>query len=168
MKKIIDLIDQLAEKTGGAVSWLVALLTVVTVYDVIARYVFRAGSVALQEMEWHIFALIFLLSAGYTLKKDGHVRVDLFYSKLSKRGKAIVDIAGTILLLLPFSILVIYTSSKFTITSFNMGEGSGDPGGLPARYILKGSIVLGFALLLLQGIAEILRNSMVLLGKDKK
>ncbi|MBF0169869.1 MAG: TRAP transporter small permease subunit [Nitrospinae bacterium] len=152
--KIARFLDSLAEGTGRAVAWLALALTALTVYDVVARYAFQSGSVALQEAEWHIFAVLFLLAAAYTLKHDAHVRVDILYGRLGPRGKGIVDLLGTLLLLLPFCLLMIGTSWEFVSLSWEMGESSSDPGGLPYRWLLKGMIPLGFLLVALQGVAQ--------------
>ncbi|MEW6600332.1 MAG: TRAP transporter small permease subunit [Nitrospirota bacterium] len=166
MKSYIKFIDALSEKTGMFVSWLTGLMVLVVCYDVLTRYVFRMSSVGVQELEWHLFSVIFLLGASYTLKLDRHVRIDIFYMKLSRRGKAVVDLAGTVLFLVPFALLVIWTSKDFTLNSFTIGESSPDPGGLPARYILKACVPLGFFLVLLQGIALAFRSILVLSGED--
>ena len=161
MSKLLTLarrLDDFSEWIGTAVAWLALLLTAVVAYDVVARYLFHAGSVALQEAEWHIFAVMFLLAAAYTYKHDAHVRVDVVYGKLGLRGKAAVNLFGALLLLIPFSLMIIHASAGFVEMSWNLGEGSGDPGGLPARYILKGMIPAGFSLLILQGIAEIAKS----------
>ncbi len=158
MRKFVKLLDSFSERTGGIVSWLALVLVVVTAYDVLARYIFKAGSVALQELEWHIFSVMFLLTAAYTLKKDAHVRVDLIYARLSARGKAIVDLLGSIFFLLPFCAIIIYTSAGFVESSWAVLEGSGDPGGLPGRYALKAMIIVGFALLGAQGISQAARS----------
>lgn len=152
------LLDAVAERTGRVVSWLALVLTALTAYDVFARYLFHAGSVALQEAEWHVFAVLFLLAAAYTLKHDAHVRVDVFYGRLGPRGKGIVDLIGTLVFLLPFSALLIWTSLSFVSLSWEMGESSADPGGLPYRWALKGMIPAGFALVALQGIGLACRS----------
>lgn len=153
MKSYIRIIDILNEKIGTAVSWLTVVLVLVTCYDVIVRYVFKESSVAFQELEWHLFAVIFLASAAYTLKIDDHVRVDIFYSRFSLRKKALVDFICSVLFLIPFCLLVIYSSKDFVINSFLIKETSPDVGGLPARYIIKTFIPISFFLLLLQGLA---------------
>lgn len=153
--KTAGFLDGINERVGKTVSWFVLFLTLLTAWDVMARYLFMSGSVALQELEWHIFAIIFLLAAGYTLKNNGHVRVDIFYSRLSKKGRAIVDLFGSLFFLLPFCVMMIYASSGFVESSFAVRESSGDPGGLPARYILKAMIPTGFLLLLIQGVSQI-------------
>ncbi|VAX19500.1 TRAP dicarboxylate transporter, DctQ subunit, unknown substrate 6 [hydrothermal vent metagenome] len=156
--KVSEFLDGINERIGKTVSWLVLFLTLLTAWDVTARYLFHSGSVALQELEWHIFATIFLLSAGYTLKNNAHVRVDIIYSRLSKKGRAVINLFGSLLFLLPFCTLMIYASSGFVESSFSVRESSGDPGGLPARYILKAMIPAGFFLLLVQGVSLILRS----------
>jgi TRAP-type mannitol/chloroaromatic compound transport system permease small subunit len=165
LRYYIRLIDKLNEKIGYIVSWLTTLLVLVVCYDVFTRYLLRKSSIAIQELEWHLFAVIFLLGAAYTLKQDRHVRVDVFYSKFSARGRAWVNLLGGLVFLVPFSILVIYTSSDFVINSFLIKETSPDPGGLPARYILKACIPIGFGLVLLQGISMIFRSILILRGR---
>lgn len=158
MKSFIRIIDKLNTKTGAAVSWLTIVLVLVTCYDVIVRYVFKESSVAFQEFEWHLFSIIFLAGAAYTLKIDEHVRVDLFYSKFSDKRKALIDFSGSVLFLIPFCLLVIWSSKDFVINSFIMKETSPDAGGLPARYIIKSLIPVSFFLLLLQGISLALKS----------
>ena len=127
-----------------------------TLYDVTMRYLFRDGSVALQELEWHLFALVILFGAAYTLKHDEHVRVDLIYSsqRLSDRHRAFVDIFGNLFFLLPFAAMIIWTSIPFAYEAFIHAEISPDPGGLTHRWILKAAIPVGFILLALQGLAN--------------
>ncbi len=160
LKPLAALIEWLSEWSGRLVAWLVFLMVSLICYDVAMRYLFQAGSVALQEMEWHLFALIFLLGAAYTLKHDEHVRVDVFFQSrwMTPRRRAWVDIIGALLFLLPFCVLVIVTSWPFVHNAYLIGEGSPDAGGLPHRWLLKAAIPLGFALLALQGLASIVRN----------
>ena len=140
-------------------AWLVLVMVVIIVYDVGMRYVFHISSGALQELEWHLFALVFLLGASYTLKHDAHVRVDILYSSrwMNARRRAYVDLFGVLFLLIPFCVLVIVSSIPFIASAFSMGEGSADAGGLPYRFLIKSAIPVGFALLLLQGVAQLLR-----------
>jgi TRAP-type mannitol/chloroaromatic compound transport system permease small subunit len=126
--------------------------------DVVTRYVFDASSIAIQELEWHIFSVIFLLGAAYTLKHDRHVRVDVFYHNFSEINKARVNFFGHLLSLIPFAILVIWSSQDFVVNSFNAGEVSGDPGGLPFRYAIKACIPLGFLLILLQSVSLLYKS----------
>jgi TRAP-type mannitol/chloroaromatic compound transport system permease small subunit len=164
MKFIITFINNINKWVGHATAWLVLLMVLIIVYDVLMRRFFSIGSVQLQELQWHLFALIFLLGAAYTFQYDEHVRVDILYQKLSPHNQAWLNIFGNLFLLLPFCILIIYTSYPFVLASFNQFETSPDPGGLPYRFILKSAIPLAFALLLLQAIANTLMNILVVLG----
>lgn len=152
-EKIAAGIDRLNEGVGRFVAWFTTLLVLVVCYDVVTRYLLNKSSIAVQELEWHIFAIIFLLAAAYTLKHDRHVRVDVIYVRFSPRAKAWVNFLGSLIFLIPFAILVIVTAKNFVANSFLIRETSPDPGGLPARYLLKACIPLGFFLVLLQGIA---------------
>lgn len=167
LKRLIATIELISEWSGRAVAWLVLAMVLVTAYDVAMRYLFQTGSVALQELEWHLFALLFLLSAAYTLKHNGHVRVDIFYNSqwMTDRRRAMIDLFGGLFLLLPFCLMIIISSLQFVANSYGMGEGSPDPGGLPYRFLLKAAIPVGFGLLLLQGVANMLRSLCVLLEK---
>ncbi|MCH8263607.1 MAG: TRAP transporter small permease subunit [Proteobacteria bacterium] len=161
-------LEQFSERTGMLVSWLVLAMVLLVSYDVAMRYFFQSGSVALQEMEWHLFSLIFLIGAAYTLKHDDHVRLDLFYKSkfMDDRRRAWIDLFGSIFLLIPFCILIISSAWPFVYQSYIHLEGSPDPGGLPYRWILKASIPLGFTFLLLQGVSDIVKNLSTILGKD--
>jgi len=162
MSSFARFMDKISIRVGHAASWMTLILVLVTMYDVIMRYVFKAGSIWIQESEWHLFAANFMLAASWTLLRNGHVRVDLFYVKFSTKTKAWIDLIGSILFLLPFCILIVYSSIPFVFDSWAMLEGSSDPGGLPARYILKSVIPLTFILLALQGISEIIKNAAVI------
>lgn len=161
LARVADAIDCVSEWSGRIVAWLTLLLVLLVSYDVSMRYLFQEGSVALQELEWHLFALIFLLGAAYTLKHDEHVRVDLFYRArwMNERKRAWVDLLGTLLFLLPFCILIIYSSWPFVENAFNLGEHSPDPGGLSHRYLIKAMIPLCFVLLSIQGLSIIIRSA---------
>ncbi|MDD3993015.1 MAG: TRAP transporter small permease subunit [Desulfobacteraceae bacterium] len=158
MKSFVRIMDQVSTYTGYAVSWMTLLMVLLTMYDVLMRYVFKAGSIWIQELEWHLFAANFMLAASWTLLRNGHVRVDLFYARFSPRTKAWVDLIGAIFFLFPFCTLIVYASIPFVSDSWAILEGSSDPGGLPARYILKSVIPLTFILLALQGLSETIKN----------
>ena len=162
--KSILMIDSLNEVIGRIVAWCVPILMAIIVYDVAMRYLFQIGSVALQELEWHLFAIIFLLGAAYTFKHDAHVRVDIFYKskKLSDTHRAWINIGGSLIFLIPFCILMVYSSWPFVENSYAMSEGSPDPGGLPYRFLLKAAIPLSFILLIVQAIANMLKNILYL------
>ena len=165
IRQIVHMIDSLNTRIGYAVSWLSTVLVLVVCYDVFTRYFLRKSSVGVQELEWHIFAVLFLLAAAYTLKVDNHVRVDVIYTQLSPRGKAWINMLGGLIFLIPFSILVIWASQGFISMSWAIQETSPDPGGLPYRYLLKAMIPVGFSLVLLQGIALILRSFCTVIGR---
>lgn len=164
LEKLAQAIDWINEWCGRLAAWLVVALVVLVCYDVSMRYLFQAGSVALQELEWHLFALIFLLAAAYTLKHDEHVRVDVFYQSgwMTARRRALVNLFGCLLFLLPFCILMIVSSLPFVTDAYQWGESSPDPGGLPYRWLLKAMIPLAFALLALQGVAMMIRSLQIL------
>ena len=160
IKKISQTINTCSEWSGKIVSWLVLAMVFLVSYDVSMRYFFSSGSIALQEMEWHIFAVIFLVGAVYTFKHDNHVRLDLIYQSrfMSDYRRAWINVFGGIFMLMPFCILIIYCTWPFLALSYTSMEGSPDPGGLPYRWLLKAAIPAGFILLLLQGLGDVLKN----------
>ncbi len=137
---------------------LVIFLSLLVVYDALNRYLLHGGSVALQELEWHIFDILFLLGLSYTLQTDKHVRVDIFYASFSPRTKAIIEIISQLFMVLPFTLLILYVSWDFVMQSYLQHEISSDPGGLTHRYLIKGMILVGFVLLGLQSLVILWRN----------
>ena len=168
LERIGDAIDGFSEFCGRAVSWLVLAMVLLVGYDVTMRYLFRSGSIALQELEWHIFSVIFLAGAAYTLKHDAHVRLDLVYQsrRLTDRHRAWINLLGDIFFLIPFCVLIIVSVWPFLYQSYLYSEGSPDPGGLPYRWLLKAVIPLSFAMLIVQGIGNACRNIARILGGD--
>lgn len=136
-------------------------------YDVITRYLFNDVSIGMQEMEWHLFAAMFMLGVPFTLKAGGHVRVDLIYEGLSLRKKAWIDLFGTLTLLFPFCLLVAWYGVDFARESFELGEASGDPGGLPHRWIIKAVIPFAFFCTFISGVGLMLRAINTLTGHHK-
>ena len=168
LENFVTVVDSLSDKIGQLVGWMTTLMVLIVFYDTVMRYALNQGNVALQELEWHLFAIIFLLGAAYTLKEGGHVRVDILYVSLSKKTKAWIDFLGVFVFLIPFSVMVILSSKGFILNSWAIREISPDPGGLPARYILKTMIPLGFSLLIVQGLSEAAKNFMVIMGYTLK
>ncbi|MFQ5658470.1 MAG: TRAP transporter small permease subunit [Candidatus Methylomirabilales bacterium] len=166
LQRVSRKIDALNERVGRAISWLAFLMVAVVAWNVFLRLFFAKGSVAMQELEWALFGPLFLLTAAYTLVHDEHVRVDILYSRLSARAKALVDLAGSLLFLIPVCVLIIWTSWPFIAASWAAGEVSPDPGGLPARYILKAVIPVGFSLLGLQGLSMAIHSLCRLMGLE--
>jgi TRAP-type mannitol/chloroaromatic compound transport system permease small subunit len=164
LKKLCTLIDTVNEWVGRGVAWVTLGLVLVVFIDVVMRYAFNISYVFAQELEWHLFAFIFLIGAGYTLLHDGHVRVDIFYQRFGYKGRAWINLIGVITFLLPGCILVILTSLNFVHSSWTVMEGSPDPGGIPYRFVIKGTIPVGFSLLSLQGISLGLHSLFQLLG----
>ncbi|MCG8329218.1 MAG: TRAP transporter small permease subunit [Chitinophagales bacterium] len=169
LNQIVSSIQQLNEWAGKGISWLTTLLVLLVCFDVVTRYLFSDTQAWIMELEWHLFALIFIIGAGYAFKHDRHVRVDLFYANFSERDKAWVNLIGAILFLLPWTALMIYASFDYALISYQIGEGSPDPGGLPARYVIKFAVTVGMSLLFLQGLASLIESIQVLVnGKTEK
>jgi len=164
---LVRAIDRLNERVGRAATWCTLLMVLMTVVDVTLRYLFRAGSVAVQELEWHMFGFVFLLGAAYTLQRDEHVRVDIFYRRLSARRKAIVDLLGTLIFLLPVAIFLVISSWDYVQTSWVIREASREAGGLPYPFvpILKSLIPATAGMLILQGIANLMGAILTLTGR---
>ncbi len=163
--QVVKKIDALTELVGRSIAWLTLVMMVVMFAVVVLRYLFNTGSIAMQESVMYLHATIFMVAAGYTLKHDGHVRVDIFYREMSPKNKAIVDLLGTVCLLLPVMGFMGWISFDYVLNSWSVMEGSQEAGGLPAVFLLKTLILLMVSLLMLQGIAEGLRNLLLLLGK---
>ena len=189
LQQIVYFINTISEWTGRLIAWLILLMVLIIVYQASMVALFSIGSVALQELQWHLFALVFLLSAAYTLKHEDHVRIDLIYQSrwLTDQHRAWINFLGGFFLLIPFCLLVIIASWPFVSAAINYtlafsnswpfisvtihyAEGSPDPGGLPYRFLLKAAIPIGFSLLMLQGIANSLASLLDLLSsqEDKK
>ena len=129
------------------------LLTIFNIFiDVVLRYAFNNSSIALQEMEWHLFSALFLLGIAYTLQKDAHVRVDIFYANFSIKKQALINLIGFVLFVLPISLLIVYYGIDFTYQAFILNEQSGDPGGLTHRFIIKNIIPISFILVIVSGV----------------
>ena len=160
-------INRINEWVGRATAWLTAALVLIVCFDVVARKLFNFTKIWITDLEWHLFALIFLLAAGYALKHNRHVRVDLFYENYTKKDKALTDFAGTLLFLIPWCIVVIIYSYSYALESFRIHEGAAEPGGLPARYVIKFCITIGIGLLLLQAVAILIETGLILLGKKE-
>jgi TRAP-type mannitol/chloroaromatic compound transport system permease small subunit len=158
LRRISRAVDWVNDRVGRGIRILTLLLVLLTTFDVVMRYVFRISFVFVQEAEWHLFAVLFLVAAGYTHLKGDHVRVDIIYARMPARRQALVDVLGTLIFLFPTCFLVVVSALPFVRASFGVMEGSPDPGGLPARYLLKACIPVGFSLLALQGISQLVKN----------
>ena len=162
--KLENYFNRFSDVMGWIAGALNLLMLINVFYDAIMRYFFKTGSIALQELEWHLFAMVFLFGIAYGLKEDSHVRVDVLYDRFSPRWKAIVNIGGTVLFLLPLSLLIIEGSVWYVQEAYNSGEVSGDPGGLSYRWLIKFVIPASFVFLVVSAIGFIIRNINILLG----
>jgi TRAP-type mannitol/chloroaromatic compound transport system permease small subunit len=157
------LIDALTERVGRVVIWLVLVATLISAGNALSRYLLGASSNAWLEIQWYLFGAMFLLAAGYTLKHNGHVRIDIFYSRLSARGQAWIDLAGGLLFLLPMALLLAWLAWPMFHEAWVTHEMSPDAGGL-VRWPVKLLLPAGFSLLALQGVAEVIKRIGVLSG----
>lgn len=165
MKPLLQIaraIDALNERVGRALSWLVLVTVLISAGNAVSRKAFDLSSNALLEIQWYLFAAIFLLAAGYTLKRNEHVRIDVLAGRFSARVQAWIDIVGGLLFLLPMTCVVLYFSWPYFMTSFVSQESSSNPGGLIV-WPAKALIIAGFGLLFLQGVAETLKRIDVLM-----
>ncbi len=166
MKNIAHFLDGINEIVGKTVAWLTTILVILFCYDVLMRYLFNNTKVWIGEMEWHLFALLFLLAAGYAFKDDRHVRVDLFYTNFSEKTKALINLLGCLIFLIPWCLVIIKSSAFYANNSWLAGEGSPNPGGLPYRFIIKYAITAGFVLLLIQCASTIIHSFLTLIGQS--
>lgn len=133
------------------------LLVALILYDASMRYLFHEGSVALQELEWHLFDIVILFGIAHAMRHDVHVRVDLFYNRFGKRAKRLIEIVTALFFVLPLALVILNFGADFTWQSYVQQEGSPDPGGLCCRFAIKSTVVLAFVLLALQAVAEALK-----------
>ena len=156
--------DKFADAIGYFTAFVMVLMILNVTYDVVMRYFFNTGSLAMQELEWHLFSVIILLGISYTLKEDGHVRVDLIYDRLTEKKKAKINMVGVALFVIPVALLIGTGSIPYVIESFNSNERSPDPGGLEYRWIVKSLIPLSFFLLIITAIGFFIKNLNVYKG----
>ncbi len=159
-------LDNFSEIVGKGAAYFSVLMVLVTCYVVITRYVFNTGSIAIQESVLYINAVVVFGAVGFTLKHNGHVRVDVIYGPASTRYKAWVNFLGTLFLLMPVTFFILIYSWDYVMSSWAIREDSPEANGLPYVYLLKSFILLMCLLLVLQGLAEIVRNFCVLFSKE--
>ena len=155
--KLSQLIDWLNERVGKAAFWLVLLMTIFSAGNATVRFIFNYSSNGLLEIQWYLFAAVFILCSPYTLQKNEHVRIDVLAGKLSPKGQAVIDIIGTLFFLLPMVIVVLWLSLPLVAESYKINEMSSNAGGL-IRWPVKALLPIGFTLLALQGISELIKR----------
>ena len=160
---VARLIDALTERIGRLVIWLVLVATLISAGNALVRYTLGESSNAWLEIQWYLFGAMFLLAAGYTLKHNGHVRIDIVYNRLGPRGQAWIDLAGGLVFLLPMAVLLVWLSWPMAHEAWVTHEMSPDAGGL-LRWPVKLLLPVGFGLLALQGLAEVIKRLGVLSG----
>lgn len=160
--KLVQTIDAITELLGKMVAWLTLLMVLLTFSIVVLRYGFNLGWIGMQESVLYFHGLVFMLGAAYTLKHEGHVRVDIFYQKYTLKQKALLNLFGSVMLLLPVCIFIFFISLNYVMSSWQIMESSPEAGGLPLVYLNKTLILLLAITLTLQGIAEITRNLLIL------
>jgi len=167
MDKVERFIIKIVDIMGKVISFLLLLMVLNVTYDVMMRYLFHNSSVGMQEMEWHLFAVVFLFGISVALKDEGHVRVDFLYDRFSPRKKAVVNILGTLFFLIPLALLIFFGSFEYVNDAYVTHEISEDPGGLPFRWLIKGMIPFSFAFLLFSAVGYILQNIRLFRGAAK-
>lgn len=157
--RLLDALDRISVVSGRLTSWLTVVMVIVTFVIVVMRYVFDAGAVWLQESVVWMHAVVFMIGAAYTLQQDEHVRVDIFYRAMSERRRAWVDLLGTLLFLLPLCAFLGYKAWDFVAVSWQLGESSREPGGMPYPFVplLKSVLLIMPLLLALQGVSILVR-----------
>jgi TRAP-type mannitol/chloroaromatic compound transport system permease small subunit len=167
IRRLARRIDAWQDAFGRALSWLMLVMVLVVFSDVILRYALNVTSVFTQELEWYLFAITYLLGAGYVMLYDEHVRVDIVYSRLSPRRKAWLDFILLFVFFFPSCFLIMYTTWPFFRNAYRVLEGSPDPGGIPARWALKAVIIIAFAILAIQGFSQAVKNYYVARGWEE-
>ena len=164
MQQLAHKLESLNEWCGRTISWLTLVMVIITFLVVVLRYLFDIGWIAMQESVSYMHAMVFLVGASYTLKHNGHVRVDIFYRKMSSEKQAWVDLLGSVFLLLPVCAFIFWASWEYVLTSWSFKEGSPEAGGLPGVYLLKSLLLVMPALLITQGVAHFIQNLLKLRG----
>jgi len=164
LHKFSTLIDCTTQAISNAVAWLTAIMAATMFITVVLRYGFNIGSIAAQESITYMHGMVFMLAIAHTLKIDGHVRVDILYQRWGAKGQAIVNLCGSLFLLLPVCVFITYISWDYVATSWSYFEGSREAGGIDGVFLLKSLIPFMSILLLLQGISEALKSMCIIAG----
>lgn len=161
---ISDRLESVIDWTGRGTAWICLVLVLLVAFNVILRYAFRLGPVALQELEWHLMSPIALVGMSYALRHGDHVRVDIFFDRFGRTLQEWIDLTASVVTVV-IAVIIFKLSLGFVDQAYSIGEGSPDPGGLPHRFLLRAFIPLGFALLGVQAVAKAIRHGLYLFGK---
>ena len=161
---ISDFLESIVDWTGRGTAWICLILVLLVAFNVILRYAFRLGPVALQELEWHLMSPIALIGMSYAMRHGDHVRVDIFFDRFRKPLREFIDLTAAIVTVV-IAVIIFKLSLGFVDQAYAIGEGSPDPGGLPHRFLLRSFIPLGFALLAIQAVAQAIRHGLYFVGR---
>ncbi len=161
---VSDLIDGLVGAFHYVINWIWVILVILIVANVVLRYLIGTSMVWMEELQWHLYAVGWMIGLAYALKLDGHVRVDVLADRFSKRGRAWIELIGLLLFVLPLCYIMLTYGWPFVVRSWQLGEVSAAPGGLPYRWIIKSVILVAFALLGLAALSRLLRVTAFLFG----
>ncbi len=161
---ISDRLESVIDWTGRGTAWICLVLVLFVAFNVILRYAFRLGPVALQELEWHLMSPIALVGMSYALRHGDHVRVDIFFDRFGRTLQEWIDLTASVVTVV-IAVIIFKLSLGFVDQAYSIGEGSPDPGGLPHRFLLRAFIPLGFALLGVQAVAQAIRHGLYLFGR---
>ncbi len=164
--RICNAMDELIRRIGQYFSWFNAILVMVIILQVVLRYVFGTGLVVLEELQWHLYAVGIMIGLSYCLVEDTHIRLDLLHDRFSQRNKERVELFGHLFLLMPIIVIILVHGWDFVMDSWHVRERSDSPIGLPARYIIKSFLLVGFGLLGLGAISRIIRSLTFLFNKS--
>jgi TRAP-type mannitol/chloroaromatic compound transport system permease small subunit len=159
-----DVLEKLVELVGKLCSWIWVILIVLIVVNVVLRYALRTNFIAMEEMQWHLYAVGFLMALSFAILFDGHVRVDVVAERLQLRTRAWIELFGILLLILPFVYVVVSYAIPFVQRSYQIGEVSAAPGGLPYRWFIKSFIITGFVFIGIAAVARLMRVTAFLFG----
>ncbi|MEZ5840450.1 MAG: TRAP transporter small permease subunit [Hyphomicrobiales bacterium] len=166
MRAFAEFVDSLNERTGRFVSWFTLAVVLIQFTVVLMRYVFGVGSIWAQESILYLHSMLFMLAAAYTLRHDGHVRVDIFYREARPRAKALVNLFGALVFILPVCLLILKVATPYVLQSWSIFEGSKETSGIPGIFVLKTAILIFAVQMALQGLS-MAAHSLLALGGDE-
>lgn len=166
--RISRALDRLVKGVGDAVSWLWVVLVLVIVVNVTARYAFGRGFIAFEEIQWHIYAVGWLIGLSYCIQNDSHIRIDILHERFSLQTKAWIDFIGILVFLIPYAAIILIYSPPFIQYSIQTGEISDAPGGLPYRWVIKSMMLIGYVFILVAALSRLARAWAIISGAAKR